>query len=150
MIETNGVRGVEAANAALERGAGAGELVVLPREMSSSGVALYDDSVIDVVKTLRAEGYEADFADDQDHRSWAGEKSAEVVLALVVGVGSNAAWASLVWLFRRFHIERRVEAKVARIVQSDTGTTWDWAEFKGTGAEVADLMEQHRARPSAD
>lgn len=141
---------MDAADAALERGLGDVDLVVLPRESSDSGLALYDDSVIGVVKALKSEGYEASFADDAEHRSWVGEKSAELVLALIVGVGSNAAWSGLVWLFRKVHADRRVEAKVARIERGTDDTTWEWGEFRGTGADVADMIEKWRDKPSGE
>src|ERR1035437_6006597 len=58
----------------------------LPRELSETGVALYDDSVIDLVKAPRGDGVDAAFAHDAKHRSWVGEKSAELVIALIVGI----------------------------------------------------------------
>lgn len=118
------------------------DLIVLPGEIRV-GVAIYDDSTIDMVKVLRADGVSADFAHEPMHRSWAGKKSAELAIALIIGIASAGGWDALKALFRRKHGGSRVEAKVAWVSRNAANETmWQWFEFKGSGEEVAKLMDE--------
>lgn len=92
------------------------DVVVFPREVEPDGRALYSDTVVAIVKEFRAEGVSARYQHDQDQRSWIGEKAlAEVALALIVGIASNAGWAALSRVLRREHGRDRVVVRVGRI-----------------------------------
>jgi len=118
------------------------DVVVLPREFNEQGTALYDDSVLDLVKVLRADGVDAAFAHDTEHRSWIGEKSAEIVISFIVGIASNAGWTGLYTLLRRRYANQQVRAKIARVMHRSDSTTWEWVEIAGPGDQVADIMRR--------
>lgn len=115
------------------------DVVILPREVVD-GIGLYDDSVVTVAKELRAAGTSAEYAHGPAAREWIGEKSvAVIVLSLVVGIASNAAWDGLRALVGRAGSER-VRVRVARLKQTARGREAEWFELEGPGEEVADAL----------
>ncbi|GJF31741.1 hypothetical protein KNE206_44410 [Kitasatospora sp. NE20-6] len=119
------------------------DVVVLPREVSDSGVGVYHDSVIDLVKALRAENVDADFAHAKDERQWLGEKSAtQHLIEVAVGIASNAGWAGISAVFRRRHSQGTVRLKLVRRINGPVGVTEEWFEVEGTGADVADALDR--------
>jgi hypothetical protein len=76
-------------------------LVILPlREVGDTGI--YPASTLALVKRLRSAGADAFYLHDSEHRRFVVKKSAlgEVAAALLVGIGSNAAWDAIKALFR--------------------------------------------------
>jgi hypothetical protein len=119
------------------------EVIVLPRELADNGAGYYSDSVISVVKELRADGIDADFAHDQHSRSWIGEKSAtQYLLEFAIGIASTAGWAAVCALLSRNESATPMQAKVARCTQSKTETRWEWLEFTGTSKQIAAQMRE--------
>ena len=125
------------------------DLVVLPREISDDGIGLYDDSVVYLVKQLRAESVNAGYLHHTAERQWISEKGfADNALSFVLGVASNGAWYGLTLLLRRNHAQSPVRGKVARCVQSSDGTTtWEWYEVEGNGDEVATIIDNLQNKP---
>jgi hypothetical protein len=83
-----------------ERNAFRGDIVLLPTRLEGDH-GVYPEALMGVVKALRADGVDAHWSHDPDHRVWSGERS--VVLELVaipflVGIASSAGWAGLVRL----------------------------------------------------
>ncbi len=126
-----------------------GDLVVLPSAVSEDGIGLYDSSVVDLVKQLRAEGVDASYLYGPAEREWVSEKGfTSDVLSFVLGVASNGAWEGLINLLRRNHARSPVKGKVTRCVQRADGTTmWEWYEVEGTGEEVAKAFESLKNNP---
>ena len=119
----------------------AGDVVVLPREVEPDGRALYDDSVLTIVKEFRAAGVSASYQHDQDSRTWVGEQAvAEVALALVIGIASNAGWAALCRILRSQHRSDQVRVRVGRFRRTSSETSWEWFNVEGPGAAVADAL----------
>jgi hypothetical protein len=119
-----------------------GDVVVLPREVDEHGRGIYDDSVVTVVKELRAEGITAEFQHAQDKRIWAGEDAvAEIALTIMLGIVSNAGWAALCRLLRKSYNEDRVRIRVARFRNKDSVITFDWYKAEGPGKSVAAALE---------
>jgi hypothetical protein len=76
-------------------------LVILPlREVGDIGI--YPTSTLTLAKQLRSAGVSAFYLHDSEHRRFVVKKSAlgEVAAALLVGIGSNAAWDAIKALFR--------------------------------------------------
>lgn len=129
------------------------DLVVLPREIADDGTGLYDDSVVDLVKQLRAEGVDAAYMHDADHREWIGEKAwTPTEIALVISVAENlassAAWDGLKMIIQRAHGGRgRAKLKVCRVIQSADGTTTrEWIEVEGEIGDVVKAIDGLRAQ----
>lgn len=131
-----------AAERAMASAAEAHLVTLLPREFTESGLALYDESVIDVVKDLRGQGIDADLAHASQDRSFIVEKSAELLIAFVVGVASTAAWDALK-TFARARKSDRLSVKVIERI-SAKGTTWRRYTFDGSGEDVARAIEATR------
>lgn len=118
-----------------------GDVVVLPREVESDGRGLYSDTAVGIVKEFRAEGVSARYQHDQGERSWVGEKAlAEVAIALVIGIASNAGWAALCRIVRREHGADRVSIRVGRLRKTRKETSWEWYKIEGSGRAVADAL----------
>jgi hypothetical protein len=144
--DSNASSALSAAEHALRNAKPKHDIVVLPHEFSSGEVALYDESVLDLVKALRADGIDAHFAHDVAHRSWIGRKSAELVVSFIVGIASNAGWAGICTLLRRRHGNNKIDAKIAQITQTEESVTWQWIELRGTGDEIAAIIQGQRGR----
>jgi hypothetical protein len=117
------------------------DLLILPRKLDEDGDGLYDDSVLTLVKELRAEGITADYLHPPEERRWIGEKSAvALVVEFVIGVGGNAGWAALKALFRRREAGT-IRVRLARRTSRGEEDEWEWFEAEGTGEEVARAIE---------
>jgi len=125
------------------------DVLVLPREVASSGGALYDDSAVTFAKELRSLGATAGYQHKPAARQWIGERSAvAIVLTFVIGVASNAGWAALKSLFASRYANDRVKGKIARCTRAPNSVTWEWFEVDGKGEEVARILEA--LNPPAD
>jgi hypothetical protein len=114
------------------------DLIVLPREIAPDGRAVYDDSVLTIVKEFRAAGVAASYQHDRDSRTWIGEKSVTlVVLDLIIGIASNAGWSALCSFMRGRHDADHVRVQVGRVRKTASGTSWEWYRVEGPGASVA-------------
>jgi len=114
------------------------DVVVFPQEVEPDGRGLYHDTVVTIAKEFRAEGVSATYQHDQDARTWVGEKAAtEVVLALVIGIASNAGWAALCRILRRQYDSDRVRVRVGRFRKTASEVSWEWYQLDGRGEEVA-------------
>jgi len=129
------------------------DLVVLPRKIADDGTGLYDDSVIDLVKQLQAEGIDAAYLHDADHREWIGEKGwTPAEIALVVSIAENlassAVWDGLKTILQRAHGGKgRVKLKACRVIQSPDGTkTQEWIEVEGENGDVAKAIDALHSR----
>ena len=129
------------------------DLVVLPRKIAEDGTGLYDDSVIDLVKQLRAEGVDAAYLHDKDHREWIGEKGwTPAEIALIVSIAENltssAVWDGLKMILQRAHGGRgRAKLKACRVIQSPDGTkTQEWIEVEGEIDDVVKAIDALHAR----
>lgn len=119
------------------------DVIVLPREIDDTGVALYHDSAIDLVKALRVEGLNASFAHGSDKQGWIGERSVlQYTLDIVVGMLSAGAYEGMMALLRRRHNESPVRLRITRQVTSESGSGWEWIEVEGTGDAVAQALAQ--------
>ncbi len=117
------------------------ELVVLPRERSDDGTAIYNDAVLDVVKELRSAGVDAAYAHDKESRSWLGEKCfTELAVSFVVGIASSGAWEGLRRLLMSRESKAPMTVKIARGTETTAGRTWEWRGYTGTGPEIARTM----------
>jgi hypothetical protein len=121
-------------------------LVVLPRELDGAD-GIYDEDTLMAPKELRADGASARFLHaDPDHRRFLGEYSADLVLALVVGIGANVTTdtAEAVYRYVRAAVQRRrgadpnlrVAVKIARLETRD-GTRVKGLEITGPTEEAA-------------
>lgn len=118
------------------------DVLVLPREVTEDGVGRYHDSLIDVVKALRAEGLSARFAHDPQERKWIGEKSAaQYAIDFIFSIGTSAAYDGIKAMLQRRHKEAPVRVRLTRRFTVD-GETSEWLEIDGTGDQVAAVIDQ--------
>jgi len=119
------------------------DVLVLPQTIAEDGTAVYHESVLTLVKELRALDTDAAYQHEAEDRGWYGERSVSaIVLSLIVGVASAAGWDGLrALLSGDRHRSERVHAKIARCTSTDDGVTWEWFEVEGPGAEVANALE---------
>lgn len=119
------------------------DVLILPREIED-GVGLYDDSALTLAKDLREAGVTAEYQHPADARGWIGERGADILIAFIVGIASNAAWSAISGLLRRQHAADSVRVRVSRIRDRKSNRDWEWFELEGTGDEVADALESLR------
>jgi hypothetical protein len=124
------------------------DVVVLPSAVRDDGLGLYDDSLIDLVKELKAEGVDAAYAHTRDQRSWTGKKSFTFVAgSIAIGIVSSAGWEGIRLLLLRQKPRSSLTMKLARAKAPD-GTQWDWYELTGTGQEIATMMAELNPPPN--
>jgi hypothetical protein len=117
------------------------DVMVFPRETDGE-LGLYHDTVITLVKELRAAGATASFQHPPELREWIGEKHLSPdEISFLIGIASNAGWAAIVALLRMRHASGRVRARIARYRKDASGTRWEWIKLEGPGSEVADAIE---------
>jgi hypothetical protein len=117
------------------------DLVVFPDHFEGDR-GVYSDQLVSTVKTLRADGIDARWYHDADHRLWSGERSALVTLVIIpfiVGIGSPAGWAGLAHL-----LSRRGNGQVKLKIGYSKGPLHEerWLELEGTSADVATALEK--------
>ena len=125
-------------------------ITVLPRRIAN-GKAIYDDDVGPLVKWLRSEGFDAKFLDtpDQTFESHYGAVS-DILLAVLVNIGSNAAWDSFKSLLYKVRyrvrdtksagIEPKCKMSLGLVKYSD-GSSLMWQDISGPAEEVLDFAE---------
>jgi hypothetical protein len=125
-------------------------LTVLPHRVAN-GKAIYGDDVGPLVKWLQGEGFDARFlaTPDQAFESHYGAVS-DITLAVLVNIGSNAAWDGFKILLRKMRyrvrdmkgadIEPQCKMSLG-IVKYPDGSSFMWQNISGPAAEVLDLAE---------
>ena len=135
------VRRIEPPRSDLHKLAGNTQLVVVAREVAD-GDGYYDDSVITLVKELKAAGADAGFEHASEHRRWIGEKAFEpTALDLIIGVGSNAVWAALCAVVKH---RKSSHVRVRWGRHNDADGELEWFEAEGSGEAVASAIEATR------
>jgi hypothetical protein len=118
-----------------------GDLVILPHDLDGDR-GIYSDQLTTTVKTLRAEGIDARWLHDADHRLWDGKRSAVVdlwIIPFIVGIFSSAGWTALTALVRR----RTGPVKLKIGYRKDpSGSEERWIELEGNSADVAAELER--------
>ena len=118
-----------------------GDLVILPYDLDGDR-GIYSDQLATTVKTLRAEGIDARWLHDADHRLWSGERSALVdlwIIPFIVGIASSGGWTALTALVRR----RTGPVKLKIGYRRDpSGSEERWIELEGDAADVAAELER--------
>jgi hypothetical protein len=134
-------RETEAPKIAIPRDLGDDDLVVLPREIDADGRGLYDESVLTLVKELRAAGARARFQHEQESRTWIGERAVpQQVVDLLIGIGSNAGWAILCRWFRQGKGSEPVRVRVGAYSRVGSEVSIRWYEVEGSGEDVATAL----------
>jgi hypothetical protein len=121
------------------------EITILPRERDEAGRGLYPESTVTIVKELRSAGFDAAYADAASERLWIGEKSAQLLGEILIGLGVNATWAGIVWLVRRHAHGGRIRVTIARARQENEVTSWQWISAEGPAADIAHALEQQQS-----
>src|SRR5438270_1911579 len=112
------------------------DIVILPLSIDD-GNGLYPGRLVHLAKQLRAEGMDAAYLDDADHRRWnvlMGDLPTVIALGIGTSVLGSAAWAALVAGFRRvFPAKGKVSARVVRqrLDVVDGTVTNTWFEYEG-------------------
>jgi hypothetical protein len=123
-----------------ERSALRGDVVLLPSRLEGDH-GVYPEALTGVVKALRADGVDAHWSHDADHRVWTGERSVVldlVAIPFVVGIASSAGWAGLVRLLTRR--KGIVKLKVGYRKHPSVGEE-RWIELEGEAKDVATTLE---------
>jgi hypothetical protein len=132
-------------------------LVVLPERRLDDGSGVYEKGLIDLVKDLRADGIEVSWVDEPEQRAFVEKRSAaEVIWGAVLGIPdgliSTAIWVALArWFGTSPQSAGQVRVDIVReVIHPDGTTTREWAQYEGTGAEVAAAIEANapKALPS--
>jgi hypothetical protein len=103
-------------------------------------LGVYDESVVAIAQELNALGVTAEWSEPAKSRAWAARRSADriqLVVDLVIGVASNAAWAGLVAIVRgRKH--QRIRAIVGSRTSEDAIERW--VQLDGEAETVASIL----------
>jgi hypothetical protein len=117
------------------------DVLILPARVED-GVGVYDDSVVTLVKELRAAGVSAGYQHGPEARRWIGHKGVStIVLEVVVGIVGNAGWAGICALLRRGG-SSRIRIRITRIQRTAVGSDSQWYEIEGPAREVAEILKQ--------
>jgi hypothetical protein len=140
---TSSVRVVDPASPPLAHVLGTfdGDLVILPHDLDGDR-GIYSDQFATTVKALRAEGINADWLHDTDHRLWSGTRSAIVdlwMIPFIVGIASSAGWAALTAIMR--HRAGQVKIKIG-YRKDPSGSEERWIELEGSSADVAAELDR--------
>lgn len=114
------------------------DLVVSPLRTDGAGRGVYSESSVGLVKALKADGVEAAFLDTSEQRTFVTQKSAELLVAIVVGVMSNAAWSALIAIFKRA-ATKELDLTVYR---TNTGGETKFFHAKGASRSVIRVLGQ--------
>lgn len=120
--------------------AGAEHDVVLYPKRVDGDVGIYDRSIIDVFKSLRAAGVDVAYYHAKEDRRWLHEMSAELLIALVIGIAGNAAWDAIRALIQP-HQHGELHIKLVR-TENALGRESQWFEAKGSPREVVDALDR--------
>jgi hypothetical protein len=118
-----------------------GDLVVLPHDLDGDS-GIYSDQLVTTMKTLRAEGIDARWLHDTNHRLWSGERSAVIdlwAIPFIVGIASSAGWTGLTALLRRRTGPVKLKIGYRR---DSSGNEERWIELEGNSADVAGELER--------
>jgi hypothetical protein len=113
---------------------------VLAPSRRSGRLGVYDESVGSVAQELNALGVVAEWSEPAGSRVWAARRSADqiaLVVDLVIGVASNAAWEGLVAILHR-RGRQRVRATVGSRVTEEA--TERWVQIDGEAEAVANIL----------
>jgi hypothetical protein len=125
-------------------------ITLLPRRITN-GKAIYRDDVGPLMKWLRSEGFDARFLDtpDQTFESHYGAIS-DILLAVLVNMGSNAAWDGFKFLLHKIRHRARdmksagiePQCKISLgLVKYPDGSSLMWQDISGPAEEVLDFAE---------
>jgi hypothetical protein len=116
----------------------AAPVVLLPhRRTSSSGV--YDEAAVDLFQAVEAAGVDACWSEPQESRSWQARRSLEQLgVDLLIGVGSNLAWATVVAAVGRWR-GRHVSVTVGSRTTPEASERW--INVEGDAEAVAAILE---------
>lgn len=120
-----------------------GSVVVMPVHRVD-GRGVYTQSSILMVKRLRAAGVEAEFLDSADQRTFEVKKSIEaLILTVVLGVASSAAWDGIKAFFRS-RPKGRVSVTYVDLegITGQRGTAW---KVEGDSDAVLDAIDRLRS-----
>lgn len=127
--------------------------MILPYDLDGDR-GIYPDQWVSTAKRLRAEGIDACWLHDADHRLWSGERSAVVdlrVIPLIVGIASSAGWAAPTALMHRRAGQVKLKVGYRR---DSSGNEERWIELEGNSADVAAELERlnpwQSLEPSSD
>ena len=123
-------------------------MLVLPLRVSD-GRGIYSESSVMLVKELRALGADADFAQPSNERLFEAKKSAEALLiAIVVGIASNASWDLLKHLLRRWK-EARLSVTYVELDEGNgrRGSAW---QVEGDADGVIQAIDSLRHQTGDD
>lgn len=128
---------------------GSNSLVVLPLYRTDDGMGVYAEGAIQLVHTLRDQGFTVSWADEASNRSYSAKRSIEFVLSLILavplGVASSAIWSGLVRLFgKEIPPTTQVELQIVREISAES-VRREWLTYRGTGEEIAELMSRQTA-----
>lgn len=116
------------------------DVVILPRH-EVDGRGEYERAALTLGKELRASGVSAEYLHSPDRRDWIGERAAELVIALTIGLASNAGWSAIQhWILQR-HSNDHLHLKLVRISGDEGGNAREWLEIEGHGADVIEALE---------
>jgi hypothetical protein len=119
------------------------EVVFLPQEVEGD-VGVYRDEQLTIVKELKAQGVDAAYLHDADHREWLSLKGADVVVPLVVQFGisflASGAWEIFAGLLLARFRRSRLWVKMGRTVDKGSGAETEWFEATGDADSVTNAL----------
>ena len=117
------------------------DVLILPARVED-GVGLYHDSVVTLVKELRAAGVSAGYQHGPEARRWIGHKGVSaIVLDVVLGIVGNAGWAGIYALLRRGG-SSQIRVRITRVHHAGLGPDSLWYEIEGPARDVAEILKQ--------
>ncbi len=124
------------------------DLVVLPEGLEGD-VGIYREDLLAFPKLMRADGLDAGFLHDPEHRRFSGRKGdpilVPVVIAFVVNVVTTGAGIAIQHYIERRFPDRTVKVKVIHRERRLLTGRRDVFEATGTGPEVAGLYREYEA-----
>ncbi|MGW1059012.1 hypothetical protein [Micromonospora rubida] len=118
------------------------DIVFLPIRMDGP-IGIYTEQAIDLMKDLKGQGVDASWSTAKESRGWYGERTGIVelvVIPLVVGVASSAAWDALKKVVR---MRKNSTFKIKAYTRTHADGSRDaYIEVEGTGSDIASSLER--------
>lgn len=119
------------------------DVVVLPEAIDDE-VGVYRDELISFAKELRAQGVDAGYLHDPEHRTWSGRKGEALLVPVIIALSANVATGAAMialsrWLERTFP-KTSVRLRVTHKRSGGGRRDKDSFAATGPGPEVAELL----------
>jgi hypothetical protein len=123
--------------------------VVFFPERTEGEVGVYSDDLKAIVKQLRAEGVEAGYLHEAEHREWVGRRGVPLLVPFVIGIASSfigtAAWVAFARILKGTFGQQRLSVRYGKLNDDRSGIDGELFQAEGNADDVIKAIEKLRA-----